>query len=64
MAAKKKATKVEPLVVRSKVRELVKDMRFSDGFFEALDKKVAELVQAAVERAKANGRATLRNYDL
>ncbi len=64
MAAKKKATKVEPLVVRSKVRELVKDMRFSDGFFEALDRKVAELVQAAVERAKANGRATLRDYDL
>ncbi len=64
MASKKKATKVEPLVVRSKVRELVKDMRFSDGFFEALDRKVAELVQAAVERAKANGRATLRDYDL
>ncbi len=64
MATKKKTAKVEPLVVRSKVRELVKDMRFSDGFFEALDRKVAELVQAAVERAKANGRATLRDYDL
>jgi histone H3/H4 len=62
--AGKKAEKVEPLVVRTKVRELAKDMRFSDEFFKELDKKVAELVKAAVERAKANGRATLRPYDL
>lgn len=62
MAKAKK--KVEGLVVKSKVRELAKDMRFSEGFFEALDQKVAELVENAVKRAKGNGRATLREYDL
>ncbi len=56
--------KIEPLVVKSKVRELVKNMRFSEEFFTALDEKVAELVEAAVKRAKGNGRATLRAYDL
>ncbi len=60
--AKKKA--VGPLVVRSKVRELVKGMRFSEEFFTALDERVAELVNEAVKRAKGNGRATLRAYDL
>ena len=40
--------KIEPLVVKSKVRELVKNMRFSEEFFTALDEKVAELVEAAV----------------
>jgi len=52
------------LVVRSAVRELVKDMRISDSFFEALDKAVEELIKKAVERAKANGRATLRDCDV
>lgn len=56
--------KVGPLVVKSKVRELVKNMRFSEEFFEALDEKVAQLVEEAVKRAKGNGRATLRAYDL
>ncbi len=56
--------KVGPLTVKSKVRELVKDMRFSEEFFEALDQKVAELVEEAVKRAKGNKRQTLRAYDL
>ena len=56
--------KVGPLVVKSKVRELVKNMRFSDEFFEALDEKVAKIVEEAVKRAKGNGRATLRACDL
>jgi len=56
--------KIGPLVVKSKIRELVEDMRFSEEFFEALDEKVAQLVEEAVKRAKGNGRATLRACDL
>jgi histone H3/H4 len=52
------------LVVKSAVRELVKDMRVSDSFFEGLNKAVEELVKRAVERAKANGRSTLRDCDV
>ncbi|MEM0476326.1 MAG: hypothetical protein QW678_03455 [Candidatus Aenigmatarchaeota archaeon] len=52
------------LVVRSAVREVAKDMRISDEFFEALDKEVEALIKRAVERAKANGRATLRASDV
>lgn len=52
------------LVVRSAVREVVGDMRVSDSFFEALDKEVENLVKRAVQRAKANGRATLRDSDV
>jgi histone H3/H4 len=52
------------LVVRSKVREVVKNMRISEDFFKALDKKVEQLIKEAVNRAKGNGRATLRSYDL
>lgn len=58
------AKKVGPLVVKSKVRELVKDMRFSGDFFDALDEKVAEIVKEAVKRAEANGRKTVRAHDL
>ncbi len=52
------------LVVRSKVKETVKNMRFSGDFFDALDKKVTETVKAAAARAKQNGRATVRPHDL
>ena len=52
------------LIVRSKVKGAVKGMRFSGDFFDALDKKVAEVVKNASERAKKNGRATCRPYDL
>ncbi|MEM0243369.1 MAG: DUF1931 domain-containing protein [Candidatus Aenigmatarchaeota archaeon] len=52
------------LVVRSAVREVVKDMRISDSFFEALDKEVESLIKKAMQRAKANGRSTLRDSDV
>ncbi len=52
------------LVVRSKVRECCKGMRVSGDFFDALDKAVENLVKAAVKRAKANGRMTLKPADL
>lgn len=39
-------------------------MRFSAPFALELNKKVAELVRHAMERARSNGRATLNRYDL
>ena len=58
------AKKVKPLVVKSAVRDLLKGYRVGAGFFDALNKQVANLVAAAIKRAKANGRKTLRPEDL
>jgi len=56
----------EMLVVQSKVRDIVKktDANMSGDFVEALSNKVEEMVTQAVNRAKANGRKTVRSYDL
>ncbi|OYT43744.1 MAG: DUF1931 domain-containing protein [Candidatus Aenigmarchaeota archaeon ex4484_56] len=56
----------EMLVVQSKVKDVVKeeDMNMSGDFAEALSTKVEKLIKDAIERAKANGRKTLRGYDL
>jgi len=56
----------ELLVVGSKVREVIKkgDMNMSGEFLDALSKKVEEEVKRAIERAKANGRKTVRENDL
>lgn len=52
-------------IVQSKVRAAVpKGTRVSPDFFNALDKKVDELIRTAVTRAKGNKRKTLRAYDL
>jgi histone H3/H4 len=40
------------------------DMRFPDSCLEALDAKVAEIIKMAAKRAEANGRKTLKEYDL
>ena len=52
------------MVVRSKIKGVVKGMRFSGDFFNALDKAVADMVKAAADRAKKNGRATVRPVDI
>lgn len=54
------------LVVKSAVKSVVKksNMRVSGGFWEALDKKLEMKLTMAIERAKANGRKTLRGMDL
>jgi hypothetical protein len=52
------------LIVRSKVKASVKGMRFAGDFFNALDKKVDAVIKEAAKRAKDNGRATVRPYDL
>ena len=56
----------ENLVVGSKVKELVasKGLRSSGDLTEALSKYLAEKLHRAIERAKANGRQTLRPEDL
>ena len=64
MAKAKK--ELEMLVVVSKIKETVKDaeMRSGEDFVEAVNQQVHFIVQAAVNRAKANGRATLRGEDI
>ena len=52
------------LIVRSKVKSTIKGMRFSGDFYNALDKKVEEILNGASKRAKGNGRATIRPVDL
>ena len=52
------------LVVRSKIKEQVKDLNVSSDFAEALNKEVEHLVEKACERAKANSRRTVQARDL
>ena len=53
------------LVVKNAVKKAApKGIRFSGDFVSALDKKVAEIVKEAAQRAKANKRATCRPCDL
>lgn len=52
------------LIVKSKIKAVVPDMNVSSDVPEALNRKVVVLLQEAGERAKANGRRTLRAKDL
>lgn len=56
----------ENLVVGSKIKELVakEGLRSSGDLTDALSKYLAEKIRRAIERAKANGRQTLRPEDL
>ena len=61
----------EMLLVQSKVRDAIKSkvsggdtVRTSDEFLEALNKQLHGLIEQAMRRAKDNGRATLKAYDL
>lgn len=56
--------KVPVLIVKSAVREVAGKVRISDSFFEALNKEVERIIKRAVERAKGNGRSTLRDVDV
>ncbi len=51
------------LVVKNAVKKSTK-LRTSGDFVKALDKHVAEEIQKAEARCKANGRATIRPCDL
>ncbi len=52
------------LIVKSKIKEAVKDLNVSSDVPEALNKKVLALLHEGAERAKANGRRTLQARDL
>ncbi len=53
-------------VVTSKVKELVKSLGMSSSseLPDALDSLLEDALRKAVERAKANGRKTVRKHDL
>ncbi|MBU0761086.1 MAG: DUF1931 domain-containing protein [Nanoarchaeota archaeon] len=52
------------LIVKSKIKEAVKDLNVAGDVAEGLNKIVEELLKKAGERAKANGRRTLQGRDL
>ena len=54
----------DSLVVRSKLKEYIKDMNVSGDFSEALSKKCEQLIKDAIEREKANGRRTVQSRDI
>ena len=56
----------EVVVVGSKVKDVVREAecQSSGDLIEAISDKVHDLLEAAIARAKANGRATVRPYDL
>lgn len=64
--AKKNGHAKLALVVQSKVKELVKKnkMKCSSDVIDAVNRLVTESVSRGVERAKANGRKTLRAADI
>lgn len=64
-AGAKKPANVQ-LVVGARIKDAARaqDVRVAGEFPEALNASVNELLSAAINRAKANGRSTLRPQDL
>ena len=58
--------KREVLVVASKMKEVVKGQKCqsSGDLVEAVSERVHDMLTGAINRAKKNGRATVRPYDL
>lgn len=54
---------MENLINKSKVKDST-DLNVSSDFYEHLNKTIHELISKAAERAKANGRKTLKPMDL
>ncbi|MBC7793513.1 MAG: DUF1931 family protein [Clostridia bacterium] len=56
----------EVVVIGSKLKDAVKALgcQSSGDLVEAVSEKVHDMIVDAVERAKQNGRATVRPYDL
>jgi hypothetical protein len=63
---KAKASSKEILVVGSKMKDVVKaaGCMSSGDLIAAVSDKVHEMIANATERAKGNGRSTVRPYDL
>jgi hypothetical protein len=66
MAKAKKCAKLEMMVVSSKVKAYIKDKgcMTSGDALEALNCKLACMLDAAVERTKGNKRSTVKPQDL
>jgi hypothetical protein len=62
----KKAAKKEPLVVASKMKAYIKGkgMMSSSEAVEAISNHVYNMLDAAIARAKANRRSTVKAQDL
>jgi histone H3/H4 len=52
------------LIIKSNIRQAVKELNVAGDVAEALNKKAEEILEKAAERAKANGRRTLYARDL
>lgn len=52
------------LIIKSKIKSAVPDMSVAGEVAQALNKKVQDILDEAVKRAKANGRRTLQARDL
>ncbi|UZE93575.1 MAG: DUF1931 family protein [Candidatus Pacearchaeota archaeon] len=52
------------IVIKSKIKEVIKELRVSANLAETLNKKVGEILKKAEERAKANHRTTVMPQDL
>ncbi len=67
MAKKKAAAKgAVQVVLASRIKEVAKsaNVRVSGDFVDAANAAVVALVKAAIGRAKANGRQTIRPQDI
>jgi len=53
------------MIVKKAAKEAAKKLgvRFPDSAIDALSKKVMDIVQKSADRAKKNGRVTLKAYD-
>ncbi len=54
---------VRKSLVKAEVKKVGKEMRCPDDSVEGLDKVVKAKISRAVERAKSDGRKTVRNWD-
>ena len=52
------------IIIKSKLKEVIKELRVSASLAEALNKKVEKILKEAEERAKANHRTTVLPQDL
>ncbi|MFW5919931.1 MAG: DUF1931 domain-containing protein [Halanaeroarchaeum sp.] len=52
------------LIVKAAVKDALQDVNVSSDFYDALDDRVAELLEDAADRAEANGRKTVQPRDL
>lgn len=52
------------LIIKSKIKSAVPDLSVASDVANALNEKVAQILDDAAKRAKANGRRTLQAKDI